>query len=86
MERATSLANLDDPPLDPVGIETGGNSPLGGAFVGFQERQDDLKLLADMTGGRTVMHTSTPEEHLSEIFGESHSYLPARVCAGGSAG
>jgi VWFA-related protein len=74
MERATSLANLTIHTLDPVGIETEGNSPLGGAFVGIRERQDDLKLLADMTGGRTVMHTSSPEQQLGDIFGESHSY------------
>jgi VWFA-related protein len=74
MDRATSLANLTIHTIDPVGLESESNSPLGGAKVAMLERQDDLKALADMTGGRSVMNTGAPEEHLPELFAESHSY------------
>ena len=74
MERATSLANLTIHTLDPVGIETALNSPMGGALDGMRVRQDDLAVLADMTGGRTVMNTEAPEALLPAVFGESHSY------------
>ena len=74
MERATSLANLTIHTLDPVGIETALNSPMGGALDGMRVRQDDLAVLADMTGGRTVMNTEAPEALLPAVFGESHWY------------
>ncbi len=74
MTRATSLANLAVHTLDPVGMETAGNSPLGGALDAMRERQDDLKLLADITGGRTVMSTNAPEALLPAVFAESQSY------------
>src|SRR4029453_1508709 len=74
MERATALANLTIHTLDSVGVETESNSPLGGSAAGIHERQDDLRLLADLTGGRTVMNTGTPEAHLPAVFAESHSY------------
>ena len=74
MERATSLANLTIHSLDPVGVETDTNSPMGGSWTGIHERQDDIRALADMTGGRTIMNTGAPEDHLQELFAESHSY------------
>src|SRR3954468_996296 len=74
MTRATSLANLTVHTLDPVGLETSGNSPLGGELDAIRERQDDLKLLADITGGRTVMSTNAPEALLPAVFAESQSY------------
>ncbi len=74
MTRATSLANLAVHTLDPVGMETAGNSPLGGGLDAIRERQDDLKLLADITGGRTVMSTNAPEALLPAVFAESQSY------------
>jgi hypothetical protein len=74
MTRATSLANLTVHTLDPVGMETSENSPLGGALEAMRERQDDLKLLADITGGRTVMSTNAPEALLPAVFAESQSY------------
>ncbi len=74
MVRATSLANLTIHTLDPVGIETSLNSPMGGSLIGIQERQADLPVLADLTGGRTVMNTEAPEAHLPALFAESHSY------------
>lgn len=74
MTRATSLANLAVHTLDPVGMETAENSPLGGALDAIRERQDDLKVLADITGGRTVMSTNAPEALLPAVFAESQSY------------
>jgi VWFA-related protein len=74
MVRATSLANLTIHTLDPVGIETTLNSPLGGSVLGIQERQADLPVLADLTGGRTVMNTEKPEAELPALFAESRAY------------
>jgi VWFA-related protein len=74
MVRATSLANLTIHTLDPVGFETMLNSPMGGKILGIQERQFDLPVLADLTGGRTVMNTEAPEAELPALFAESHAY------------
>jgi VWFA-related protein len=74
MMRATSLANLTVHALDPVGLETPANSPFGGTPRGTLERQDALSELAAATGGRTVMNTNAPEEHMAAVFAESHSY------------
>ncbi len=88
MVRATSLANLTIHTLDPVGLETNLNSPMGGSLVGIQERQSDLRVPADLTGGRTVMNTEAPEAALPALFAESGSYyllafVPADVRANG---
>jgi VWFA-related protein len=74
MVRATSLANLAIHVLDPVGIETESNSPLGGSIAGQLERRDDLSVLADLTGGRAVLNTNAPQDHVAAILDESHSY------------
>jgi len=50
MQRATSLANLTIHTIDPVGVETDMNSPMGGSGVALRERQDELRALAQ---GRT---------------------------------
>ena len=74
MVQATSLANLTIHALDPVGLETEGNSPMGGALIGQMERRDDLMVLAESTGGRAVLNTNAPEDHVPAVFAESHSY------------
>ncbi len=74
MERSTSLANLTIHTVDPVGMESEANSPLGGEKVAMLDRQEDLRALADMTGGRSIMHTGAPEDHLAGLFAESHVY------------
>jgi len=74
MVRATALANLTIQTFDPVGLETQFNSPLGGSIVGQMERRDGLAVPADLTGGRTVMNTGTPEALIPAVFGESASY------------
>ena len=74
MLRATSLANLTVDVFDPVGLETESNSPMGGGRTGQLERRDGLMVLADLTGGRAVLNTNTPEAHVPEVFAASHSY------------
>ena len=74
MERSTALAHLTIHTLDPVGMETEANSPLGGEKIAMLDRQEDLRALADTTGGRSVMNTGAPEEHLPALFAESHAY------------
>src|SRR4051812_18462069 len=74
MVRATSVANLTVHVLDPVGLETAANSPLGGSSIGQMERRDGLAVLADLTGGRAVLNTNAPEARVPEVFAESHSY------------
>jgi VWFA-related protein len=74
MARATSLANLTIHAVDPVGLETAGNSPLGGELIAMLDRRDDLASLADTTGGRTVMNTNAPDALVPEVFAESQSY------------
>jgi VWFA-related protein len=74
MVRATSVANLTVHVLDPVGLETAANSPLGGSSTGQMERRDGLAVLADLTGGRAVLNTNAPEALVPEVFAESHSY------------
>jgi VWFA-related protein len=74
MQRSLAAANLTVHTIDPVGIETPGNSPMGGLAEGMRVRRDELGSLADMTGGRTIMQTDTPETQLPALFGESQSY------------
>jgi VWFA-related protein len=74
MERATSLANLTIHAVDPVGMETAWNSPMGGSLIGQMDRRDDLTALADTTGGRTVLNTNAPEALIPAIIDESGSY------------
>jgi hypothetical protein len=38
------------------------------------ERRGDLSVLADLTGGRAVLNTNAPEDHVAAILDESHSY------------
>jgi VWFA-related protein len=74
-ERAAGLANLTVHVVDPVGLETLESSPLGGASPEtIQVRQDSLHMPADMTGGRTVLNTNTPQDALPSILDESQAY------------
>jgi VWFA-related protein len=75
MARATGLANLTIHVVDPVGLGSLMTDPLGGASPDtVQTRQADLHLPADMTGGRTVLNTNTPEEAVPAILDESQDY------------
>jgi hypothetical protein len=71
-ERAAAAANVTVHVLDPVGQETDGNSPLG--IARMRERLDTLPVMADMTGGRTVLNTNAPETQVPAILEESSSY------------
>lgn len=72
MERAMAEANATIHVIDPVGLETEGNEVLGGNRI--RERLDSLPVIADLTGGRTVLSTNAPELHVPAIFEESGSY------------
>lgn len=74
MERAMGEANATVHVLDPVGIETAGNSPLGGNRQKILERQAGLPVIADLTGGRAIVSDATPEAHIPAIFDESGAY------------
>ena len=74
MERALAAANLTIHAIDPVGVETPGNSPMGGSSEGMRVRRDELGSLADAGGGRFITQTETPETQMPAIFGESQSY------------
>ena len=80
MVRATGLANLRVHVLDPAGLETPGNSPLGGGTdltTGVARsitRLTSLSSLADLTGGRVVMNTNAPEILVPGVLEESGSY------------
>lgn len=71
-EHAAAAANITVHVLDPVGQETDANSPLG--IDRMRERLDTLPVMADMTGGRTVLNTNAPETQVPAILEESSSY------------
>jgi VWFA-related protein len=62
LDEAAGLANLTIDVLDPSGLSGGGSADPG------------LFLLAQLGGGRTVVHTNAPEASVPEIFNESRSY------------
>jgi VWFA-related protein len=74
MLRSLAAANLRIDTVDPVGLESGGNSPMGGSLEGMRVRHDDLSSLADMAGGRTVTQTNAPEQQIPALFAETQSY------------
>jgi len=91
MGRSTGLANLTIHVLDPAGLTSLGSAPLGGgdltlmgskvitAQAVIAKTQDDLHIMPDMTGGRTVVNTNAPEEMVPAIFQESQSYYVLAV-------
>jgi VWFA-related protein len=71
-DRAMGEANVTVHVLDPVGIDTEASTPLGAGRI--RERLDSLPIIADLTGGRTVMNTEAPEKQVASILGESSAY------------
>jgi hypothetical protein len=71
-DRAMHAANVTIHVFDPVGLDSGLDSPLGEARV--RERLDSLPIMADMTGGRTVLATNAPETQVASILQESSVY------------
>ena len=88
MFRAVDRANLTIHSLDPsglvnVGPATRAGSTLRGGQVSAAtlssasdnlQRQGDLRVLPERTGGRAVMNTNGPDSVVPEIFRESDSY------------
>jgi VWFA-related protein len=62
LDEAAGLANLTIDVVDPSGLSGGGSADPG------------LFLLAQLGGGRTIVHTNAPEASVPEIFNESRSY------------
>ena len=71
-ERSIGEANVTVHVLDPVGADTEASTPLGEGRM--RERLDSLPAIADMTRGRTVTNTATPDDHVASILDESSSY------------
>lgn len=71
-EQSAGEANMTVHVLDPVGLDTGAGTPLGPGRL--RERLDTLPVIADMTGGRTVLNTGAPEAQIGAILDESSSY------------
>ena len=71
-QRSMGEANITVHVFDPVGVNTEAGNPLGPGRM--RERIDTLPIIADMTGGRTITNTSTPEDQVAAIFDESSSY------------
>jgi VWFA-related protein len=73
MTRAASAANMVVHVIDPIGLETEQNTPLG-TRERIAERQSTLPVVADLTGGRAVLDTNAPESKVESILDESASY------------
>ena len=71
-ERSMGEANITIHVFDPVGLDTEFSTPLGPERM--RERFDSLPVIADMTGGRTVMNTEAPDAHVASILDESGAY------------
>jgi VWFA-related protein len=78
-----TVHSLDPSGLTPVGpaasaasTATGArvNPALASAIETLQQQLDNLRLLPDFTGGRTIVNTNTPQDHVPAIVGESASY------------
>ena len=86
MFRALDVANLTIYPVDPLGLETlaldasrpSGARPSAGEQLarraGNLERQGNLMVLSDRTGGRTVVNSNDPNTVVPDIFAESRAY------------
>ena len=51
-----------------------GDDPMGGTTQFTMKRLDDLHIMPDATGGRTVVNTNEPESQVPSILDESQSY------------
>lgn len=73
LQRSAGDANVTIHVIDPVGVETSENTPLGERGR-ISERQTLLPVLADLTGGRTVMNTNDASTAIPAILAETSSY------------
>lgn len=89
MFRALRVSNVTVYTVDPTGLQTlakdatvqthegsQSNGRLDRTFVmrANLERQGNLLVLPDLTGGRGIMNTNRPDESVRDIFGETASY------------
>ncbi len=74
MQRATGLANLTIDAVDPAGAPSPGDDPMGGSTQFQMKRLDDLHVMPDITGGRTIVNTNAPDEQIPSLLDESGSY------------
>jgi VWFA-related protein len=83
--RALDVSNLTVHAFDPSGLETlalnadsgGGNRPSPNRTPIVQahlERQGNLQVLPDRTGGRTILNTNDPAGDVASVFDESRAY------------
>ncbi|HVW05164.1 MAG TPA: VWA domain-containing protein, partial [Vicinamibacterales bacterium] len=69
-EHATRAANVVVHVLDPAGLVTNDDDPIGDV----RKRLNTLPVMADITGGRTVLNTNAPEAQVPAILDESRAY------------
>jgi VWFA-related protein len=81
MFRAIQEANVTVNVFDPAGLQTYGPSasdrfPSGarGRIAARRRGVDELRALAENTGGRTFVDTNAPEAHVPAVFEQSGSY------------
>jgi VWFA-related protein len=78
-----TVHSLDPSGLTPVGpavsaasTATGSrvNPALASAIEALQQQLDNLRVLPDFTGGRAIVNTNAPQDHVAAIVSESASY------------
>jgi len=84
LTRAAQAANLTLHAFDPRGLEVGGLdasmrsiNPLADSALlraGLRARLDALRVLADVTDGRTVLNTNAPGNQMASVMQETSSY------------
>jgi hypothetical protein len=84
LTRAAQAANLTLHAFDPRGLEVGGldasmrsPNPLASSALlraGLRSRLDALRVLTDVTDGRTVLNTNAPGDQMTSVIQETSSY------------
>ena len=84
LTRAAQAANLTLHAFDPRGLEVGGldasmrsTNPLADSALlrsGLRSRLDALRVLTDVTDGRTVLNTNAPADQMASVLQETSSY------------
>ncbi len=84
LTRAAQAANLTLHAFDPRGLEVGGldasmksTNPLADSALlrgGLRSRLDALRVLTDVTDGRTVLNTNAPGDQMASVLQETSSY------------
>jgi VWFA-related protein len=76
--RALDRANITVYSVDPSGLETlapaASSKRAGMSAAGNLQRQGNLKVLPDLTGGRAILNTNEFASKVAEIFDETHAY------------